>query len=62
MNASKLPWSITQAPHRIIDANGGTVAKLTNLDMANAELIVASVNRSMLYWNYSKMKKYRRIK
>jgi hypothetical protein len=48
LNASRLPWRITSADERkgreIVDAHGATVAKLTLLDMANAELIVSSVN------------------
>lgn len=51
MNHSPLPWRITEATEKkgreIVDANGGTVAKLTMLDMANAELIVSSVNSSV---------------
>lgn len=45
-----LPWRITEPNERkgreIAGANGATVAKLTALDMGNAELIVASVNRA----------------
>jgi hypothetical protein len=41
---SPLPWSITQKPYRIVDANGNRVADLTTLDKANAELIVHRVN------------------
>lgn len=40
--ASPLPWAINGST--ITDARGLTVAKLTALDMANAELIVRSVN------------------
>lgn len=46
--ANPTPWRITAPDERkgreIVDARGGTVAKLTALDMANAELIVTSVN------------------
>lgn len=41
---SPRPWSISQKPFKIIDANGATVASLTTLDKANAELIVRCVN------------------
>lgn len=47
MKASPLPWAITTTSKNgkeISDANGMTVAKLTALDMPNAELIVESVN------------------
>lgn len=51
MKHSVLPWRITDASEKkgreIVDARGSTVAKLTALDMANAELIVSSVNASM---------------
>ena len=40
--ASPLPWAVTGST--ITDARGMTVAKLTALDMANAELIVKCVN------------------
>jgi hypothetical protein len=43
-----LPWSITEADAKktreIVGADGATVAKLTILDIPNAELIVTSVN------------------
>lgn len=45
---SPLPWRITEANEKksreIVDAKGITVAKLTALDMDNAELIVKGVN------------------
>lgn len=41
---SPRPWRITNSPFKIVDANGKDVARLTTLDRANAELIVASVN------------------
>lgn len=48
MNHQPLPWRITEATEKkgreIVDAKGGTVAKLTALDLPNAELIVSSVN------------------
>ena len=44
-----LPWKIEPAATKkgaeIVGANGETVARLTDLDMENAELIVESVNR-----------------
>jgi hypothetical protein len=44
-----LPWRVTEpnekkGPREIVGANGATVAKLTALDLPNAELIVSSVN------------------
>lgn len=47
--ASPLPWRITEPGEKksgreIVDAKGTTVARLTALDMANAELIVSAVN------------------
>lgn len=47
--ASPLPWRITEPGEKkgsreIVDAKGSTVARLTALDMANAELIVKGVN------------------
>jgi hypothetical protein len=46
-----LPWRITSPEEKkgreIVDAKGGTVAKLTALDLPNAELIVASVNKDV---------------
>jgi hypothetical protein len=43
-----LPWRITDATEKksreIVGANGSTVAKLTALDIQNAELIVAAIN------------------
>lgn len=51
MSHSPLPWSITEATGKksreIVDANGSTVAKLTELDMDNAYLIVDSVNKNV---------------
>lgn len=41
---SKLPWRLTDAPRKIVSADGSTVANLTALDLPNAELIVSSVN------------------
>lgn len=45
---SPLPWRITDATEKkgreIVDSRGATVAKLTALDMPNAELIVSAVN------------------
>ena len=42
------PWKLCEAgqgkPFRIEDSNGNLVAKLTELDRANAERIVLSVN------------------
>lgn len=49
LSHSKLPWAITATPKgskQITDARGGVVANLTALDMASAELIVASVNNA----------------
>jgi hypothetical protein len=43
---AKLPWRITDAPRKIVGADGATVANLTALDLPNAELIVVSVNAS----------------
>lgn len=47
---SPLPWAISLAGakggSKIIAADGSTVANLTSLDMANAELIVKAVNAS----------------
>jgi hypothetical protein len=46
--ATRLPWRITEASEKkgreIVGADGSTVAKLTGLDLPNAELIVESVN------------------
>jgi hypothetical protein len=46
--ATRLPWRITEASDKkgreIVGADGSTVAKLTGLDLPNAELIVESVN------------------
>lgn len=43
-----LPWKITDGDGRkgreIVGANGATVAKLTALDIDNAQLIVRAVN------------------
>lgn len=48
MKASTLPWRITDPEEKkgreIVDSRGLTVAKLTALDMPNAELIVKAVN------------------
>ena len=48
MEHSPLPWRITDASEKktreIVDANDSTIARLTALDMANAELIVSAVN------------------
>lgn len=44
--ANPHPWRIEQKPLQIVDANNVVVAKLTSLDLANAELICACVNRS----------------
>lgn len=45
MQHSPLPWRITDATEKkgreIVDARGNTVAKLTALDIPNAEVIVA---------------------
>lgn len=42
--ANPRPWSLATNPSRIVDANGSTVAKLTPLDIPNAEMILACVN------------------
>lgn len=43
-----LPWRITEPNEKksreIVGANGATIARLTALDMPNAELIVKAVN------------------
>jgi hypothetical protein len=48
---SPLPWRVTGPDEKkgreIVDVKGNTVAKLTALDLPNAELIVASVNASL---------------
>jgi hypothetical protein len=48
MPCSPLPWQITEATEKkgreIVDARGNTVAKLTALDLPNAEVMVAGVN------------------
>lgn len=50
-DSTPLPWRITEpgekkGPREIVGANGATVARLTALDLPNAELIVPSVNRN----------------
>lgn len=51
--ANPAPWRITDKPFQIVDANGLTVAKLTSMDLANAELICKCVNQS--YVNFPKL-------
>lgn len=45
---AKIPWRITEPSEKktreIVAVDGSTVAKLTKLDIENAELIVAAVN------------------
>lgn len=47
-----LPWRVTEPDEKktreIVGADGSTVARLTALDMANAHLIVQSVNSAAL--------------
>jgi hypothetical protein len=55
-----LPWRITEpgekkGPREIVGSDGSTVAKLTALDLPNAELIVTAVN-STPQANYSVVK------
>jgi hypothetical protein len=51
MNHSPLPWRITDATEKkgreIVDARGNTVAKLTALDIPNAELMVKAANATI---------------
>lgn len=48
MSHTPIPWRITEASEKktreIFGSNGATVAKLTALDIDNAELIVRAVN------------------
>jgi hypothetical protein len=53
---SPLPWRITEATEKkgreIVDARGNTVAKLTALDIPNAELMVKGVNATISDMQY----------